>query len=171
MVRIPYPNEEAPNEPSATGRELNIARMTRHFPPAMLAGFQAFGKGILSNDVLDDTLRELAILRVAHVSGSKYERYQHEHYARKRGVDEAKIAASGGDTHDAAFTPRESALLTFVDEIVCNVRASDESLEALQRHLSSAQIVTVMGTVGQYMMLARIIETSDIEIEEPPVML
>jgi hypothetical protein len=29
----------------------------------------------------------------------------------------------------------------------------------------------VMGTVGQYMMLARIIETSDIEIEEPPVML
>ena len=78
MVRIPYPNEEAPNEPSATGRELNIARMTRHFPPAMLAGFQAFGKGILSNEVLDDTLRELTILRVAHISGSKYERYQHD---------------------------------------------------------------------------------------------
>jgi len=95
MVRISYPNEDACNEPSATGRELDIARMTRHFPPAMLAGSQAFGKGVLSNDVLDETLRELTILRVAHVSGSKYERYQHEHCARKRGVDEATIVASG----------------------------------------------------------------------------
>jgi len=51
------------------------------------------------------------------------------------------------------------------------VRASNEPLEASQRHLSSVQIVTVMGTVGQYMMLARIIETTDIKIEEPPITL
>jgi alkylhydroperoxidase family enzyme len=76
MARIPYPNlndlPEKLRTRVATLPPLNILRMFLH-APTNAAPLMSLGESILLHQELDPRLRELAILRVAHLTGANYE--------------------------------------------------------------------------------------------------
>ena len=172
MPRIPYYDVD-----QATGKHaeflaklkpphMNIVRMLANSEYG-LKGFIRMGNGLLYRCELDPTLRELAIIRVGRLSRAAYEVFQHERIAREVGVEEGKIAALRDATVEApAFSDNEKAVLRFTDDVVRNVRASDKNLKAVQAFLSAGALVELTLTIGYYMMVCRLLETTGVEGEE-----
>ncbi len=169
MARIPYPD---PSTASAAVRELvaalpplNIFRMLPH-AETFVRGFGQLGTAILGRAALDPRLRELVILRVAAGSPAAYEWQQHVPIARATGATDDEIAAlERGDRAAACFGERERVLLAFTDELLAGPRASDESLAAMRRLFPDREVCEAIITVGFYMMVARFLETTGVDLE------
>jgi 4-carboxymuconolactone decarboxylase len=172
VARLPYVDpERAPEQVrDVLGRlpPLNVFRMMANaetaFRPWMRWG------GVLLNDLaLDPVLRELAILQVARVTpDAEYEWVQHVPIARSVGVTDKQVAAvERGDVDAELFTDEQRAVLRFTTEVVRDVRASDEAFAAVSKTLSPREIVELLMVIGQYMMLARVMATTEMELDEP----
>ena len=178
MARLPYPDPSAAPEPVREALErvppLNIFRMMANAETAFRPWLR-WGNALLRDLALDPLLRELSILRVARLTPhAEYEWVQHVPIARATGATEAQVAALDGDDPEAdCFSELERVVLRFTTEVVRQARASDETLERLSSVLSAREIVELLMVIGQYMMVARVMATSDMELDEPagPAML
>jgi len=172
MARLPYVDPAtAPEDVRALLERLpvglNVFRMMAHaetdFRPLV-----ALGTAILGRQKLDAKLRELAILRVAALSGARDEWVQHAPIARAAGATEAQVAAlDRGDAAADCFDPLEQAVLRFTTEVLRDVRASEATFAELARRLSAQEIVELILTIGYYMMIARLLETTAVDIDPP----
>ncbi len=168
MARIPYFDPD--DAPESIGQlldqlpPLNIFMMMAHAGPA-LKDFVRLGNRILFDGELDPVLRELAILRVGHLCGSTYEVHQHAKIARQLEIPQGKIDATARGAQAAVFAPQERAVMAFVDDVVKNVRASDATFQPLADTLTVRQLQELVLTIGYYMMVARFLETFDVDIE------
>ncbi len=91
---------------------------------------------------LDETLRELALIRTGFIQGSRFVFSQHCKAARRFGVAESKIEAVRDWQIADVFDERERAVLAWVDALILQGgRASDVLFEALKRHLDDAEIL------------------------------
>lgn len=171
MARIPYPDLDALPEDvrSFVGRihpMLNIYRMLPHAETSVY-GFMKFGNALLFKAALDPILRELVILRVGYLSEAQYEIHQHLHVARHVGVSDEKIEAVATAPDAAVFTELERAVLRFTDEVVHDVKASDEAYEAVAAHLPPRELSELVMTIGFYMLVCRFLENFEVELETP----
>jgi 4-carboxymuconolactone decarboxylase len=127
----------------------------------------ALGKAILTQLDLPASTREIAILHVARLSSCRYEWLQHVPIAKGCGVTETEIAAlARGDINAKSLSDRDRAMLRLSDEVVRNVRPSDETLTNALRYFAAREIVELVLSIGFYMTLARVIETADIELDD-----
>ena len=96
--------------------------------------------------------------------------FQHEALARHVGLTDAQIAAvKAGGAAAAALGEAGAAVLAYTDDLVHNVRASDETMAAVRKHLDDIQFVDLTLVIGMYMMVSRFLETTGIEIDEAPI--
>ena len=169
MARIPYRDlATAPDDLRALIAllpPLNIFRMLSH-AETLLRGFAQLGSAILGRAALDPRLRELVILRVGARSPAAYEWQQHVPIARATGATDEEIAAAGRDTPDApSFGASEHALLRLTDELLAAPRASDATLAAMRAAFSDRELCEAILTIGYYMMVARLLETTGVDLE------
>ena len=172
MARLPYIDPATAPEHVRELLErlpvkLNVFRMMANaesdFRPLV-----GLGTAILGRQKLSAKLRELAILRVAALSPARYEWVQHVPIAQATGAADAQIAAlERGDIAGDAFDPLERAVLRFTTEVVREVRASEPTFAELARRLSAQEIVELIVTVGYYMMIARLLETTAVDLDPP----
>jgi alkylhydroperoxidase family enzyme len=169
MARIPYPDlSNAPDELRALAAQLpplNIFRMLPH-APTFVRGFGQLGTAILSQAALDARLREIIILRVGRQSPAPYEWQQHVPIGKACGVSETEIAAlERNDVAAACFNERDRVVLRWTDELLAAPRATDDTLAAMRRHFSDREVCEAVFTVGFYMMVARFLETTGVDLE------
>jgi alkylhydroperoxidase family enzyme len=147
---------------------LNIFRMMANAGTAFRPWIR-WGGVLLSDLELDPALRELAILQVARLTPhADYEWVQHVPIAKAVGVSEEQVAAlERGDTGAACFSEDERGLLRFTTEVVRDARASDETFAAFSQSHSPREVVELLMVIGQYMMLARVMATTGMELDEP----
>jgi alkylhydroperoxidase family enzyme len=170
MARLPYVDAStaAPEVRETLERlplSLNVFKMMAHattcFRPLV-----RLGSAILGQQKLSGHLRELAILRVARLSPAPYEWIQHVPIARVVGAKEEQIAALERDDIAApCFNDVERLVLQFTTEVVRDVRASDATFAAAQQHFSAQEIVELIVTVGYYMAIARLLESTGVDLE------
>ena len=170
MARLPYVDPAtAPEEVRSVLERLpvplNIFRMMAHaqtsFRPLL-----RLGTSILSQQKLSGKLRELAILRVAQLSPARYEWIQHVPIGKMVGVSDAQIAALERDDIVAScFAPDEQTVLQFTSELVRDVRPTERVFAEVAQRFSPQEIVELILTIGYYMMLARLMETTAIDLE------
>ena len=172
MARIPYPDStkaaDEVGQALAGLPPLNIFRMLAHAESA-LRPFLRFGGAILTSLELDPRLRELAILQVAAQADARYEWVQHVAIARAVGISDEQIAAvEAGKLETAgALGEIERAVLRFTAEVLDGPRVSDTTFAAVTEHLSPREIVELLLTVGEYFMLARVMTTLELELDDP----
>ena len=170
MARIPYANLEHAHPKlrasyEALPNKLNIFRMLAH-AERNFAGFTQLGGTILARQDLAADLRELAILYIASVSKASYEWQQHLPIAKETGVSDAQIAALEATRIDAdCFDARERLVLRFTHEVVHDVRASDATLADMEKEFSHREICELLLAIGFYMMVARFLETTGVDLE------
>ena len=171
MARLPYPDPDsspdAVREALAALPPLNIFRMLSHAETAFRP-FLRFGGAILGQLELDPKLRELAIIQVAADAEAQYEWVQHVEIARHVGVPDEQIAAvEAGRLDDPSLGEGERAVLRFAREVVAGPRVSDATFAAVEEQLSPQEIVELLLTVGNYLMLARVMTTLELELDDP----
>jgi alkylhydroperoxidase family enzyme len=105
---------------------------------------------------------------VAALSSARYEWVQHVPIAKAAGASDAQVAALERGAIDApCFGAIERAVLRFTTEVVRDVRASDAAFTEVARDLSPREIVELVLTVGYYMMIARLLETTAVDLDPP----
>ena len=172
MARLPYVDPAVAPEPvrDALGRvpPLNIFRMMANADTAFRPWLR-WGAALLGELELDALLRELAILRVARLTPhAEYEWVQHVPIAQAVGASDDQVAALERDDLEAdCFSDDQRAVLRFTTEVVRDAQASDATLGELSEILSPREIVELLMVIGQYMMVARVMATTRMEIDEP----
>lgn len=145
--------------------KLNIFRMMAHAETNMIPAMR-FANSILHKQKLSAVNRELLILQVAHIEGGEYEWRQHAPIALGVGVTQPQIdALERGDYTAAAFNEAERALLAFSREVVENVRVPEPVFAAARKHFSEQEIVESIFTIGCYMMMARLTEATETDLD------
>jgi alkylhydroperoxidase family enzyme len=170
VSRLPYVRaQDASPEVAAALRaapQLNVFALMANAPTAFRPWLR-WGGALLTDLQLDPVLRELAILRVAALSpGAGYEWDQHEAIARAVGVSDAQIEAVRTLEH-GPLDGDPLLVVRFTDEVVRDVAPSDATYEALAARLSPREILELLQVIGQYMMLARIMATAQIDPDGP----
>jgi len=172
MARLPYVDPATAPEPvrqilEALPVKLNVFRMMAHAETAFRP-LLSFGTAVLARQQLSPKLRELAILRVAQLSPARYEWVQHVPIAKATGATEAQVAAlERGDIEAGCFDPLERSVLRFATEVLRDVRASDAAFADLAGRVSPREIVELILTVGNYMMIARLLESTAVDLDPP----
>ncbi len=170
MSRIPYPTDSELGDDArailAALPPLNIVRMFAG-APAALRPLTDLGQAILLHGELDPRLRQIAILTVARVTGSSYERAQHEQVSAAVGVSDADIhAANDGDLD--ALDHEARTVVEFAAAIARDVDAGNERTAAVLDLLGRRQTTELVVCCAYYCAVARIIETCGVELEERP---
>ena len=169
MARIPYPDiTQLPDKTQSLLNDmapLNIFRMMSH-AGHLIGPFSRLGGAFLFKGTLDAVTREVAILRVGYLSDAGYETAQHEAIGRNVGMSKELIAQTKIGPGAGGLSEPHRAVLAFVDDLVANVRASDETFKPVLELLgpSGAQELTLL--TGYYMMVCRFLETFDVDIED-----
>jgi alkylhydroperoxidase family enzyme len=173
MPLIPYADTESLPDDAREAfdglpRKLNIFRMWANAATCFRPGMR-FGNAILTKQKLAADLRELIIMTVARLEGGIYEWVQHVPIAERAGCRKEQIAALEGlKFDDASFDAHAKALLRLVREVVRDVKASEEAVNAAKAQFSAQEIVEIILTAGFYMTMARMTETTRVDIDAPP---
>jgi 4-carboxymuconolactone decarboxylase len=172
MARLPYVDPADASPPVREALELapplNIFRMMANAETAFRPWLR-WGATLLSDLALDPLLRELAILRVARLTPhAEYEWIQHAAIAKAVGASDVQVEALERDEPEAeCFDDDQRAVLRFTTEVVQDAQASSGTLDRLAQILSPREIVELLMVIGQYMMVARVMATTDMELDEP----
>jgi alkylhydroperoxidase family enzyme len=143
---------------------LNIFTTVAHHPKA-LKRWLVFGAHVMAKSTLSDRARELVVLRVGWRCGSDYEFGQHTLIGRSVGLTDEEIARvtvpslDGWDDDDARW-------LRAADELVEDHRLSDGTWEELSADLDPRQLIDLVMTAGQYVMVSTLLNTFGVQREE-----
>lgn len=135
-----------------------LATLARH--PKLTKAFLRFNLHLLYSSSLSPRLRELAILRVAHLTGCEYEWRHHVRMGLDEGLTDAVI---DGIQRGEASDGLDRAVLQAVNELQDKATVSDTTWAALSEHLDEHQLMDLVFTIGCYGGLAMAINTFGVE--------
>jgi AhpD family alkylhydroperoxidase len=167
-IPLPSDDELTPEQRELLARlpPLHVFRMvagTRHG----LRPFLQLGRAVLSSS-MDARRREIAVLRVAHATGARYEWAQHERLARNAGVSDAEIAAIAAEEPVTSLDEEATLICRVADEVSRDVRLSDDALGQLVDRYGPREAAEVILLVSYYNMVSRFLESTRVEIEDEP---
>jgi 4-carboxymuconolactone decarboxylase len=129
--------------------------LARH--PKLARDFLVFNGFLLQRGELPLRLRELAVLRLAHVRRSAFFWGEHVRVATAGGLSEEDIArlARGNDEFGGA----DRLVLEATDELLAEGRAEPRTWQRLDEQLGTHQAMELIFVVGTYSMLAMACDT------------
>jgi 4-carboxymuconolactone decarboxylase len=147
---------EERRNPAAAGNA--VATFVNH--PDLTRPYLTFSFYLLTRSTLDARLRELAVLRIAHLTECAYEWDEHVAIGKSVGLSDDDIAAlQRGEAADDF----DRTVLVAVDELVENTRISDQTWSALADRMDTRKLMDFVFTVGGYHMLAMALNTFGVE--------
>ncbi len=126
-----------------------------------------FGGDCLDGRLFDPVLRELAILRVARMTpGAQYEWVQHVPILLAVGGTREQVEALEQDDVEADALGEDGRLVVrFTTQVVRDATPDDETFAAMSARFSVAEITQLLLVIGQYMMVARVMATAQLEVD------
>ncbi len=174
MARIAYVEEKDHPELAAlidrikAGRRgglLNVYKLLLH-APALAATWLDHVGAVRWKTELSGRLRELLVIRIAHVNGIDYVINQHvPALALADGVSVAECEALKNWRKTNAFSAAERAALDYADAMVLQTAVPNEVFAELERHYDARAIVEISVLVGTYLMHNRVMKALAIDLE------
>lgn len=153
-------------EPDAweKGSRTNSQMVLANHPPLAMA-FNNFGKHVLIENSAPAWARELVTLRIAWHMRSLYEWHYHVGYALNLGMTMEQIAAIGVGPDAGSWGELDAAVLRCVDELRDHSRVTDATWAILSANYSTPQLMDLIFTLGQYVMLGWGIAAFGVQLE------
>ena len=154
-------------EPGAreNGSDSNLVMVLANHP-ALAMAYYTFGKHLLIDSTLSARARELIVLRIAWRDRSAYEWHYHVGYALNVGIGRDEIAAIKDGWTAPIWNEADAAVLRAVDELQGGSRMSDAGYASLARHFDRRQIMDLVFTIGNYVILNFAIAALGIQLED-----
>jgi len=174
MAKIPYPKiEDTPPKvkdffakiKANSGRIMNVNLMMAHSPGSVRELIR-LGNRLLNKARLEPKYRELAIIRVSHLCGSKYEWAQHIPIALQSGVTREQLEAIENWSDSDLFTAEEKIILAFTEEVVRDSAPSEQTFKEASAFLDHTSLVELTISIGYWSLIAKLLHTFQVDIEE-----
>ncbi|MGH9305121.1 MAG: carboxymuconolactone decarboxylase family protein, partial [Acidimicrobiales bacterium] len=137
--------------------------LVRH--PGLFRRWLSFG-GKLLNGKLPGRDRELLILRTSVLCSAEYEWAQHVPMATRAGVTGAEIEKLRCNLDPGEWAAADALLLKVADELHGDWRISTPTWEALAERYSTEQLIEVAYVVGHYHLLAGVLNSLGVQIDD-----
>lgn len=121
--------------------------------PGILRPHMEMGTAIFSGK-LPPRERELAVLRVAWVSGAPFEWGEHVNIAKRLGLTREAIERVTLGSSATGWTEHETAIIRGVDELILDQTLYEHTYETLARRWSEAQLIEYLMMVGHFVAVA-----------------
>ncbi|MGO9385070.1 MAG: carboxymuconolactone decarboxylase family protein [Mycobacterium sp.] len=170
MSRIPLTSAEQPAEPirefMARRGALNVFRLLANAPDVFIGWAQMVDE-LLDSPTFTARMRELIILRVAHLQDSPYEVSQHLGLGRSAGLTDVQINAiiDAGESNTAGFSRTELAVLDAVTELCTTRRLRQDSFAVIHAVLGDEVLTELLMIVSCYYGLALMLNAADLDID------
>ncbi len=170
MSRIPLAsiNEqpESTREWMARRGNLNVFRLLAN-APQVFGGWTQMVDELFDSPTFSLRMREVVILRVAHLQGSRYELAQHTGIARAAGLTEQQINAilDSGDPDAAAFSDTECTALEVTSELCTTHQLRDDSFAAAQAVFGDEAFTELLMIISCYYGLALVLNAVDLDVD------
>lgn len=165
--RIPYPEMENLSPEVRAMVEsfpMNVSRMMAN-APASMKGFLELAQSILFYSEFDPRKREIAVLRVAHVTKAVYEWTHHVTLAKNYGVTDQEIQVICTEDPVRSLDEEGTLLCRVADEISRNVRLSDDALAQIIERYGTRGTTELILCVSYFNFLSRFLESTGVELE------
>lgn len=148
--------------PDAPRLANGITSLLHH--PKLAAAFLGFNGQLLWEPVLDPRLRELAVLQVAHRTGSTYEWAQHVKLSQRYGVTAEEVdAIAAGE--NAEWSALEGDVLWATKQLLDGYRIDEQTWDRLASELDEKSLVELLFVIGTYTSLAMVFNGLGIELD------
>jgi AhpD family alkylhydroperoxidase len=171
MARIPYADLDQPElQPlvqrivAERGQVLHLYQMLLHSPP-LAEGWLHFLTQVRQKLALDGALRELVIMRVAHLNGAPYEAEQHAPIALREGLTQAQLDALSAwpDAPTGTYSALQADALRLCDAMTRDIHVPPPVVQAVREQLGERRLVELVGTIASYNMVSRFLEALQID--------
>jgi len=147
------------------GALINVYKLLLHAPP-LAAIWLDFVSTARYKTELDGRLREIVIIRVAHLNRTAYVFKQHvPELSAPEGLTDDECNALADWRQAKSFSARERAALSFTDAMTRDIAVPDDVFGALRLHFSERQIVELSVLIGLYNMHTRVFTALGIDPE------
>jgi 4-carboxymuconolactone decarboxylase len=170
MSRIPLTSIEEQPEPMrqwmARRGNLNVFRLLAN-APQVFAGWTQMVDELFNSPTFDVRMREVVILRVAHLQGSRYELGQHVGIARNAGMTDQQINAILDTDHpDAAgFSDTERTALDVTTELCTTHRLRGNSFATAHAVFGDEALTELLMIISCYYGLALVLNAADLDVD------
>lgn len=141
-----------------------LATLVRH--PDLLEAWYRFAGYVIAQSTLPARDRELLILRTGWLCRSPYEWGQHVVIGRQAGLADAEIARVRDGAAAAGWTDHEAALLRAADELHVETTIAEATWQELARRYDEKQLLDVIFTVGQYRLVASVLNALGVALDD-----
>jgi alkylhydroperoxidase family enzyme len=139
----------------------NAETLYPHFSKYMLQLFRPME--------LDKAVERMIVLYVAKRSDCLYAWRQNVVVAHSVGVKDEQIAAlERGEVKASCFTEAEQVAFAFTEEVMQLIEVTDKTYDAAKRHFSGRALTELLFVIGTYMLIARVIRTGRVPLDDKP---
>lgn len=170
MTRMPLANaDEQPDQIRqllTRPDTLNVLRLLANAPNVFEGWAQMAGQ-LFESPTFTARMREVIILRTAHLQDSPYELAQHVIFGRNAGLSDQQIDAlqDRGDLDTAGFSGDERTVIGTVTELCTTRRLSDTSFATAQALLGDEALTELLMIVSCYYGLALVLNATELDID------
>jgi 4-carboxymuconolactone decarboxylase len=170
VTRIPLSTaEQQPGEIRqwmARRGNLNVFRLLAN-APQVFAGWTQMVDELFDSPTFTLRMREVIILRVAHLQASRYELAQHTGIARTAGLTEQQINAilDTDDIDSAGFNLAERTALDVVTELCSTHQLGENSFAAALAVFGDEALTELLMIISCYFGLALVLNAADLDID------
>lgn len=135
--------------------------------PVLANAFSPLNIHLLSeNNTLPIKLRQIAIMRVAWITGATYMWSSHLSTSKSCGLTDEFYAPVQNGADDPYFTALETTVIRATEDLVRDQKISDANWAALMAEWNEQQMLDFLFTVGCYTMVAGVMRSTGAERQE-----
>ena len=170
MSRIPLTSTEQQPEPvrqwMARRGNLKVFRLLAN-APHVFPGWTQMVDELFESPTFSQRMREVVILRVAHLQGSRYELSQHVGIARNADLTDEQINAilDHGDLAAAGFSDTERTALDVTTELCSTHQLRDDTFAAAQAVFGDEALTELLMIISCYYGLALVLNATDLDVD------
>ena len=170
MSRIPLTSIEEQPEPvrqwMARRGNLKVFRLLAN-APHVFPGWTQMIDELFESPTFNRRMREVVILRVAHLQGSRYELSQHVGIARNADLTDEQINAilDHGDLAAAGFSDTERTALDVTTELCSTHQLRDDTFAAAQAVFGDEALTELLMIISCYYGLALVLNAADLDVD------
>jgi AhpD family alkylhydroperoxidase len=165
MTVFPYPELDAEKQAEYDLFPINLTRMMLHTQGQTLP----YWKYALSfrNAKIPPVVRERVIVRVGAVTGCEYQLVQHKSEAVRTGTSPELLADLINPEQQEFADPSLTALICYVDSLVKNIGAEQDTLDALRIFFPDNEVAEITLLAGTYVLCAAFLKSLQVPLDGP----
>jgi AhpD family alkylhydroperoxidase len=167
MTVFPYPELDADNEAQYELFPINLTRMMLH-TQGLTVPYWKYALGF-RNAKIPPVVRERVIVRVGAVTDCEYQLVQHKTEALRTGTSPELLADLVNPQQQEFDDPSLTALITYVDSLVKNIGAEQDTLDALRKYFPDNEVAEITLLAGTYVLCAAFLKSLQVPLDEGPV--